>query len=213
MSANPQPRITPEQYLEFERAAEFHHEYHDGVVYAMSGGSHAHALLISSLTGMLYTALRKSACTVTNSDMRMRVTSNGFHTYPDIMVQCEDPRYADGRKDTLVNPTVVIEVFSPSTEGCDRGFKFHQYKLVESLQEYALVSQTEPRVEIFRRQPSGAWLMRESTGLQARSLFQSINCEIDLADLYERIVFEPSPGGIPACLVNRLQHHHHNVAE
>jgi Uma2 family endonuclease len=193
MSASPQPRITPEQYLEFERAADFRHEYYEGVVYAMSGGSSSHSILIASVTAALYVALRKRPCTVTTADMRLRVTPNGLYTYPDVMVHCGAPQLADGRKDTLLNPTVIIEVLSPSTEAYDRGFKFHQYKLVESLQEYALVSQTEPRVEIFRRQPHGTWLIQDSLGVQAKCPFQSLDCEIDLADLYEKVIFEPTP--------------------
>jgi Uma2 family endonuclease len=121
MSASPQPRMTPEQYLEFERAAEFRHEYYDGVVYAMSGGSTNHAILMASVTAALYSALRKRPCTLTTADLRLRVTPDGLYTYPGIMVHCGEAQFADGRKDILLNPTVVIEVLSPSTEAYDRG--------------------------------------------------------------------------------------------
>jgi Uma2 family endonuclease len=192
MSASPQPRMTPEQYLEFEREAEFHHEYYHGIVYAMSGGSNNHAILIAHLAASLVAALRKKPCSVTVSDMRLRVTPDGLYTYPDVMVHCGEHQYVDSRKDILVNPTVVIEVLSPSTEAYDRGFKFHQYKLVESLQEYALVSQSEPRIEVFRKQSQGAWLIQESLGLEARCALASIDCELLLSEVYDKVVFDPS---------------------
>jgi Uma2 family endonuclease len=197
MSATPQPKITPEQYLEMDRAAEFRREYFNGFVYAMSGGTHVHALLIASLTATLYAALRKRKCSITASDMRLRVSTGGLYTYPDVMVLCGHAHYAVGGTDTLLNPTVIVEVLSPSTEACDRGFKFHQYQLIESLEEYALVSQKEPRVEIFRRQSSGDWLLSDAQGLDAKCRFLSVDCEIELAAIYESITFDPAESAPP----------------
>jgi Uma2 family endonuclease len=191
MSATPQTTITPEQYLELDRAAEFRSEYFDGCMYAMSGGTHVHALLIASLTAMLYGGLRKQKCSITASDMRLRVWPVGLYTYPDVMVLCGQAQYAQGGTDTLINPTLIIEVLSPSTEAYDRGFKFHQYQLIESLQEYALVSQKEPRVEIFRRQSGGDWLLSDAKGLDAKCRFTSVTCEIELSAIYENITFDP----------------------
>ena len=168
MSAQPQPRLTPEQYLEVERAAQFRSEYYNGRMYAMSGGTHPHAIVIGNLARELGVALKKGPCVVTTSDMRVRVSKTGLYTYPDIVVVCDPPRYGDGRHDTVLNPALIVEVLSPSTEAYDRGFKFAQYRTLESLQEYALVSQSEPRVEIFRRQPSGDWLLSESAGIDSR---------------------------------------------
>src|SRR5712692_7135469 len=155
MSAQPQPRLTPEQYLEIERAAEFRNEYYNGRMYAMSGGSHPHAIVIGNLAFALRSGLGKRPCLVTTSDLRVRVAPAGLYTYPDVVVVCGEPRYADNQIDTLLNPMLLIEMLSPSTEAYDRGFKSAQYRTIESLQEYALVSQAEPRVEVFRRQDGG----------------------------------------------------------
>jgi Uma2 family endonuclease len=189
MSAHPQPRLTPEQYLEIERAAEFRSEYYNGRMYAMSGGSLPHALVIANLSRELGIALKKRACLVMTSDLRLRVSPRGLYTYPDVVVVCGEPKFADDQKDTLVNPAFVAEVLSPSTEAYDRGFKSAQYRTIASLQEYALISQSEPRVELFRRQPAGGWLLSESVGLDAICRIESLECQIALADVYEKVTF------------------------
>jgi Uma2 family endonuclease len=189
MSAQAHPRLTEEEYLKIERVAEIRSEYYDGHMYAMSGGSLPHAVIIANLTGELYSALKKTPCTVMNSDMRVRISPSKFYTYPDIVVLCGPAKVADDQNDTLLNPTLLIEVLSRSTERHDRGFKSLHYRQLESLQEYALVSQTEPRVEIFRRQPSGDWLLSESAGLDAVCRFDSAGCRIALSEIYHRIEF------------------------
>ena len=202
MSAQPQPRLTPEQYLELDRASEFRHEYYNGRMYLMPGGTHPHAIVIANLSGELRNALRPRPCIVTASDVRVRVSREGLYTYPDIVVVCGTPRYLDGHQDTVLNPVLLIEVLSPSTEAYDRGFKFAQYRTLETLQEYALVSQSEPRVEIFRRQPSGDWLLSESAGMEAVCRFDSADCTISLAEIFDKVTFgnegapseRPSPG-------------------
>ncbi len=193
MSAHAQPRLTPEQYLEIERAAEFKSEYYNGCVYAMSGASYPHGLIIGKLTGKLDAALERGPCAVIPNDLRVRVSPSGLYTYPDIVVICGEPKFADDQKDTLVNPTFVAEVLSPSTEAYDRGFKSAQYRKIESLQEYALASQTEPRLEVYRRQPGGGWLLSEFIGLDAVSRFDSLNCQIPLAEIYAKITFPSDP--------------------
>jgi Uma2 family endonuclease len=188
MSVQSQPRLTPEQYLEIERAAQdVRSEYYNGRMYAMSGGTYPHAIVIGNLARELGMALKKGPCVVTTSDMRVRVIKTGLYTYPDIVVVCEPPQYGDGRHDTVLNPTLFVEVLSPSIEAYDRGFKFAQYRALESLQEYALVSQSEPRVEIFRRQPSGDWLLSESTGMEAACRFDSVSCTIAVKDIYDKV--------------------------
>jgi Uma2 family endonuclease len=200
MSAQPQPRLTPEQYLEIERAAQFRSEYYQGRMYAMSGGSHAHAIVITNLSRELSSALKAGPCIVTTNDFRVRVAEDGLYTYPDIVVVCDPPRYADNRRDTLLNPALLIEVLSPSTEGYDRGFKAAQYRMIDSLQEYAWVSQTEPRLELFRRLPSGDWLLTEAAGMEAACRFESAGCAIALKDIYDKVTFEGeiSPGARPS---------------
>src|SRR5690242_18639278 len=129
MSAQPQPRLTPEQYLELERAArDVRSEYYNGRMYAMSGGTHPHAIIIGNLGSELRIALKKSPCVVTTSDMRVRVSKTGLYTYPDIVVVCDPPQYGDTHHDTILNPALIIEVLLPTTEAYDRGFKFAQYR-------------------------------------------------------------------------------------
>src|SRR5579859_5553179 len=122
MSAQAQPRLTPEQYLDAERTAEFKHEYYNGHIYAMSGGSYRHGQIIGNLTGALLTRLATRPCSVVPNDLRLRVSPDGLYTYPDVIVVCGDPRFVDNQHDTLLNPALIIEVLSPSTEAYDRGF-------------------------------------------------------------------------------------------
>jgi Uma2 family endonuclease len=189
MSAQAQPRLTPEQYLEAERAAEFRSEYYAGHIYAMSGGSYQHAQVIGGLVRELGNALKERPCSVVPNDLRLRLSRDGLYTYPDVVVICGDPQFADDQKDTLLNPTLIVEVLSPSTEAYDRGFKAQQYRTLESLEEYVLVSQTQPRVEVFRRQPGGHWLLSEAIGLEAVCRFESLDCAVPLADIYDKVTF------------------------
>ncbi len=192
MAAQPQNRLTPEEYLEIERAAEFRHEYYNGQMFLMPGGSFKHAVIIANLTAQLHFALKHRPCLVANSDLRARTAESGLYTYPDVSVVCGEPKFADGRTDTLVNPSLIIEVLSPSTERKDRGFKFAQYRAIESLQEYALVSQDEPRVEVFRRQEGGHWLLTEFLGLESQARFESVDISIPLAEIYLKVDLDKS---------------------
>lgn len=189
MSAQVQPRLTPEQYLELDRQSEIRNEYYDGRMFAMSGGKFNHARITANLSGDLRYALKKTPCGVASSDLRIRIAPDGLYTYPDITVVCGEPEFHDDKNDTLVNPILVVEVLSPSTEAYDRGFKAGQYRQMASLKEYALVSQFEARIEVFRRQESGAWLLWEYAGMDAACHFASVRCDIALADIYENIVF------------------------
>jgi Uma2 family endonuclease len=189
MSAQAQSLLTPEQYLEAERAAEFRNEYYGGHVCAMSGGCYQHAQIIGGLIHELGNARKKRPCSVVPNDLRLRVSPDGLYTYPDVVVICGDPQFADNLKDTLLNPALIVEVLSPSTEAYDRGFKAQQYRTLESLEEYVLVSQAEPRVEVFRRQPGGHWLLSEAIGLEAVCRFESLDCAIPLADIYDKVTF------------------------
>ncbi len=195
MSARALPQITPEQYLALDRAAETRSEYYDGVMYAMSGGSHPHAIIIGNISGELRAALKRGPCIASPTELRVRVSKRAY-VYPDVVVVCGEPRYLDGEIDTLLNPSLVIEVLSPSTERHDRGLKAARYRTIESLTEYAFVSQTEPRVEIYRRQASGDWLLSESVGIDATCRFEGLNEEpvrIPMAEIYERVQFEAEP--------------------
>ena len=191
MCAQAQPHLTPEQYLAAERSAEFRHEFYNGQTYAMSGGSFRHAQIIGNLTAELHTGLKKRPCSVVSSELRLRVSPDGLYTYPDVMVICGDPRFADDQRDTLLNPALIVEVLSPSTEAYDRGFKSAQYRTVESLEEYALVSQSEPRVEVFRRQAGAQWLFSEAIGLESVCHFESLDCAVPLSEIYAKVAFSP----------------------
>jgi Uma2 family endonuclease len=179
--------MTAEEYLAAERAAEFRSEYYDGCVYAMAGTSIPHNLIVMNFAGALKLALKKRGCLVMAIDVRVRVSPGKVFTYPDIVALCGEPQSADDQKDTLLNPTLIIEVLSPSTEAHDRGFKFAKYRELESLREYVLVSQKEARVEKFVRQAGGLWMLSESVGLEAVCRFESVDCEVRLADIYENV--------------------------
>jgi Uma2 family endonuclease len=125
--------------------------------------------------------------------LRLRVGSGRLYTYPDVVVFCGAPKLADQHEDVLLNPTVIAEVLSPTTERYDRGVKWTQYRTIESLQEYALVSQTEPRIEVFRRQSGGQWLFTEFAGLGAVCRFESLDCAVALSDIYHNISFDDEP--------------------
>ncbi len=183
MSAEPLTHVTPEEYLEADRTAEYKSEYYDGIVYAMSGGSYPHALIANNFGGALWQALRGQRCTVTSGDVRVRVTPSTY-VYPDVVVIGGEPKFAGDRKDIILNPVLVVEVLSPSTEAHDRGLKFIRYRTAESLQEYVLVSQDAPRVEVYRRQPEDRWLLTTYTGLDANCPLESIDCTIPLSDIY-----------------------------
>jgi Uma2 family endonuclease len=191
MSAHPHPRLTPEQYLSTERTAEFKSEYYAGETFAMAGGTYEHGVIISNFASELHGRLKESPCSVTVSEVRVRVAPDGLYTYPDIMVVCGDPCFIDDRKDTVTNPVLIVEVLSRSTEASDRGFKFAQYRAIETLQEYVLVSQAEPRVEVFRRQAEGQWLLTEFLGVNVSCRLTSLDCEVPLAGIYAKVTFKP----------------------
>ena len=126
MSAQAQPRLTPAQYLDAERAAEFKHEYYNGQTYARPGGSYEHCLIAGNIIAQLHTLLKKRPRDVGSSDLRLRVSPDGLYTYADVLVVCGDPRFADDQHDTLLNPALIVEVLSPPTEAYERGFKSAQ---------------------------------------------------------------------------------------
>jgi Uma2 family endonuclease len=184
MTARDLPHFSVEQYLELERAAEYKSEYYGGEIFAMSGGTYPHSILIANVTGEVHAALRGKACRVASSDLRVRTRPGGLHTYPDLTVICGEPRFADDLADTLLNPALIVEVLSKSTEQHDRGLKFEEYRMIETLREYVLVSQYRPFVEVFSRETDGSWRLREYKGLEAVCEFPALGCSVKLADLY-----------------------------
>jgi Uma2 family endonuclease len=187
MSSQPATLLTPEEYLEIERRAERKSEYFQGEMFAMAGASFAHVVIVGNLTHELKLRLKAGPCGVYSSDLRLRVAPNGLYTYPDVMVICGGPQFADDRRDTVVNPVLIVEVLSESTEAYDRGKKFDQYRTLPSLREYLLVAQDAPRIEEWIRQPDDNWLMAETSGMDASIQLASMVCVLPLAGIYDQI--------------------------
>lgn len=194
MSSQPKTFLTPEEYLEIERASEFKHEYYAGEMFLMSGASEPHTLVNNNISGEFYVQLRRSRCRAYSNDLRVFIPRTGLYTYPDTIVVCGETRLVeDGHFDTLLNPTLIVEVLSPSTERYDRVKKFDHYRSVESLREYVLVAQDEPRIERFTRTDDGSdeWRYAAANSLESTIDFASINCRLALADVYANVSFPP----------------------
>lgn len=188
MEPQAKPYLSPEEYLAIERRSDIKSEYLDGEMFAMTGGSLRHNLIVANLIRELGLQLKKRPCQVFPSDLRVHIPATGLYTYPDVHVVCGDPRLADEHQDTLLNPTLIIEVLSPTTEAYDRGKKFEHYRSLESFVEYLLVSQSEPRVEQFLRQDGNRWLFSEAVGLEATLPLPSIQGELALGEIYDKVV-------------------------
>ncbi|MDQ3685084.1 MAG: Uma2 family endonuclease [Acidobacteriota bacterium] len=190
---------TEAEYLALERESEERHEYLDGLIYAMAGESPEHGAICTNLVGQLYNQLRGKPCQAFSKDTKVRsgpapqsrYATKGLYSCPDIMVVCGEPRFHDKYRDVLINPTVIIEVLSPTTEGFDRGLKFVRYRThLESLTDYVVVSQSRPLVEHFTRQPDSRWLIATTAVELAESVaLTSIDCELVLNEVYDRVVF------------------------
>lgn len=191
--ALPQPHMTPEEYLRMERQSEIKHEYYAGEIFATSGASMKHNFIVASATAALLVQLRHKGCRVSANDFRVRTGPPLLYTYPDISIVCRTPQLEDSHQDILLNPTVIIEVLSPSTESYDRGRKFQQYRTLESLQEYLLIAQDTPRIEHFRRQGEH-WLFNDYTGLETSLELPAVGCTLALSDVYEQVIFTETEG-------------------
>ena len=183
-----QSDLTPEEYLALERKATTKSEYLDGRMYAMSGASRAHNLILGNIFGGFHAQLRERACEVYANDMRVKVSPTGAYTYPDVVAVCDEPLFEDTSFDSLLNPTVLVEVLSPSTEAYDRGEKFAHYRQIDSLREYVLVSQDCVRVEHYLRQGE-QWLLTEFSALDELLYLASIACELSLGEIYAKVQF------------------------
>jgi Uma2 family endonuclease len=185
-------RISEAEYLQIERKAEFRSEYFDGEMFAMAGGTRAHSLIGINLAGEIRAALKQTDCVAYNTDLRVKIEGTGLYTYPDVSVVCGEQRFLDDDQDTLLNPTLIVEVLSDSTEAYDRGKKFEHYRQIPSCREYLLVSQKEPRIEQFIRQPDGEWILREATGLDAQIRAPSLGIILRLAEVFAKVTFTPT---------------------
>ena len=189
--ALPIPNLAAEGYLAIEREAEYKSEYYRGEMFAMAGASRNHSRINLRIAALLLYRLNGRGCEVHGSDMKVQTAPNGLYTYPDVSVACGRPDFVDKRRDVLTNPKLIVEVLSKSTEAKERGFKFHLYKQIPSLDEYVLVSQHEPLVERFGRPAGGAWNdYSEASGLEATLILKSLDLAIQLAEIYHEIEFD-----------------------
>ncbi len=190
MSSQTQSRLTPEEYLALERQAEAKREYLNGELFAMSGASRRHHLITVNIAAGLHAQLRQRPCEVYTSDMRLKVSPTGLYTYPDVVVVCETPQFEDAELDTLLNPTLIVEVLSRSTEDYDRGGKFEHYRSLDSLQEYLLVAQDRCHIVHDTREPAQTWRLSETTRFDDRLRLASAGAELLVADMYAKVRFD-----------------------
>ena len=193
MATVPQPYLSPQQYLAYERMAEFKSQYFQGEMFAMAGASREHKLIVANIVRELGNSLKHRPCEVYPSDMRVKVTTSGLYTYPDSTVVCSEAKFEDDQFDTLINPTVLFEVLSDSTESFDRGGKFRLYREIDSLKEYVMVSQDRASVECYLRQSDDRWLLKETQSLEESVTIESLEVTVPLAELYRNIRFEIVP--------------------
>ncbi len=189
MSAIPKGKLTPEEYLEIKRQAEYKSEFYNGEIYAMSSAKRNHNKAATNLSGLIWKHLKGKDCESYSNDMRVFVPKTGLYTYPDVVVVCGEPKFQDKGFDTLLNPTLLIEVLSESTESYDRGKKFQHYRSTENLQEYVLVSQDEAQIEKYVKSGDGFWVLSEAVGTDAEIEFSSIECRVALREVYDKIDF------------------------
>ena len=191
MSVQPIQHWTPADYLAYERSHSDKHEYADGQIVLQAGGSRNHALIGINVTSSLHQQLRLRPCTVFGSDMRIVIPQARRYVYPDISVLCGAATFEDPLDDTLTNPTLIIEILSPSTERYDRGKKFQAYQTLDSFQEYLLIAQDAIMVEHFVRRSDKLWTFDVITDRASTVALTSIGCSLRLEDIYEKIVLPP----------------------
>lgn len=193
MSTNPKPYLTPEEYLEFDRASEERYEYFAGEMFLMSGGSARHNSIIFNINLSLGGQIKGGRCRGFANSQRVLVDETGLYTYPDVVIVCGQPVFAHG--DTLTNPTLLVEVLSPSTGNYDKVGKFDHYRKIASLAEYILVAQDKPHVMRYVRQTDAVtWLLSETTDINYVIELPSINCQLALSDVYDNVEFSEPRG-------------------
>lgn len=176
---------TEKEYLELERKAEFKSEYFAGEIFMMAGSKERHNIIIWNILSGLHLAFKNKPCKAYPSDMRVRVAENGLYTYPDISIVCDKAEFLDENTDTLLNPIVLVEVISESTESYDRGKKFEFYRKIPSLREYVLVSTSHKKIEKFKRDQTN-WILTESEEGKPFTI-ESIQCLLNLEDVYDKV--------------------------
>jgi Uma2 family endonuclease len=189
MSRQVKTYTSPEEYLAFERKAENKNEYVNGEIFAMTGASRKHNLIVANIAGELREQLKGKPCELYPGEMRVKAPASRSYVYPDVVVVCDEPKFEDDQLDTLLNPTLIVEVLSKSTESYNRLAKSAYYRTIESLAEYLLVAQEECRVEQYVKQPDGRWLLADVRSRESLIVLEAIGCSLSLQDIYERISF------------------------
>lgn len=193
MSSAAKTKLTVAEYLAFERASESKHEFFDGELFAMTGGTPAHSLIASNFIREAGNALKDRPCVVYTSDLRVKVNATGLYTYPDVTIVCGEQKFDDNQSDTLINPTIVVEVLSKSTASYDRGPKSKHFRKIDSLQALILIEQDSPVVEVYCRQSDGKWILTDATELTDSIAIEPIGISIPLTEIYRNVTF-PEPG-------------------
>lgn len=189
MSAPPPISMTVEEYLTLEETSSVRYEYLAGQIYALAGGNAVYAIICSNINAALHGQLRRRPCVVYTSDMKIKIERTRLYTYPDVAVVCGPARFEDPAQRVLLNPTVIVEVLSESTEKYDRGKKFQHYRTIESLQEYILVAQDARQVEHYTRQPDNLWLLASAGAEDEAVKLPSIDCVLRMDEIYEKVSF------------------------
>lgn len=190
MSAQPYEYLSLPEYFDLEATSDLKHEYYRGAIYAMTGASARHNLIVANIIGLLHSQLRRSACRVFPSNLRLKIEQTGLYTYLDVSIICGTLQFDAGRQDTVTNPIVLVEVLSPRTENYDRGKKFEHYRTIETLQEYIVVAQDRTHIEQYIRQADHRWLLVDFFTVDQIVRIEAIECDLPLADVYEYISFE-----------------------
>ncbi len=183
-------KMTPKEYLEFEKNSEFKHEYFDGEIFAMVGAKFNHNRISSNIVREVGNQLKQTPCSVFSSDMRVKIQEIEKYTYPDIVVACDKIELLEDELDSLLNPVVIIEILSHSTEAYDRGLKFTHYQFIDSLQEYILIAQHACDVVKFKRNEGNSWLYTSHMNMEQAIKIESIECELPLSEIYHKVEFK-----------------------
>jgi Uma2 family endonuclease len=189
MSTGPKHFITPEEYLNRERQAEHRSEYYRGEMFAMAGASANHNWIVLNTGSHLREQLKSKPCRVYPSDLKLRVEATGLFTYPDLSIVCGEPRLESDHGDVLLNPVVLVEVLSDSTEAYDRGKKFEHYRTIPSLQHYILITQDRHSIDCFTRSNGESWNLTSCKGLSGKITLEAIECELLGSEVYDKVVF------------------------
>jgi Uma2 family endonuclease len=189
MSTVPKHFITPEEYLHRERKADYRSEYFRGEMFAMAGASANHNLIVGNCVQTLGQQLKKKPCRVYPSDLKLRIEATGLYTYPDLSVVCDEPQLESNGGDVLLNPVVLLEVLSDSTEAYDRGKKFEHYRTIPSLQHYVMIAQDRYSIDCFSRTPEGGWILASCQAINEAIELETIGCQLASAEVYDKVVF------------------------